>query len=183
MGPLLDSHAPLPVAGNRLLPHPLLALLRINSPQALDDLEGTVACPGDVHVHADVMLAGHHFRPAARPFGDPRVVERLDDGILLRGARLLHGSLPQPQSPVQARARTATGELRAARIESVVPIEQFFTEGIADRLVVVEATVQTLHVCGRQEAQDVLLEVRADEVSAPLGEAGVVELREEWREA
>src|SRR5947208_8659075 len=60
-------------------------------------------------------------------------------------------------------------------------LEQFLTEGIADGLVVVEATVQTLHVCGRQKAQDVLLEVRADEVSTSLREARVVKLLEEWR--
>ena len=47
-------------------------------------------------------------------------------------------------------------------IELVVLIDQFLTEWIADVLVVVEATVQTLHVCGWHQVQEVLVEVRAD---------------------
>ena len=39
----------------------LHALLWINDPQALDNLETTVFCLGNVHVHSSVMLTGHHF--------------------------------------------------------------------------------------------------------------------------
>ena len=59
-------------------------------------------------------------------------------------------------------------------------IEQFLTEWIIDVLVVVEATVQTLHVCGWQRVQKVLLEVGADQSSTSLREAGVVKLHKEW---
>src|SRR5207248_9692575 len=78
--------------------------------------------------------------------------------------------------------RSATSGRGAARKELVVLIEQLLTEWIADGLVVIEATVQALHVRGWQEVQDVLLEVRADQVSTALGETGVVKLLEEWRE-
>ena len=43
---------------------------------------------GDIHVHADVMLTGHHFSGTARPFGDLGMVERLDHVGLLERARL-----------------------------------------------------------------------------------------------
>ena len=38
--------------------HPLQALLWINHPQVLDNLEIAGACLGDVHVHSSVMLTG-----------------------------------------------------------------------------------------------------------------------------
>ena len=43
------------------LPNTLHALLWINDPQALDNLEVTVLRLGNVHVHSNVMLTGHHF--------------------------------------------------------------------------------------------------------------------------
>ena len=64
------------------------ALLRIDRAEALDDLEPAVARLGDVHVHAHVVLAGHHRRRAARALGDLRVVERRDHVVLLERARL-----------------------------------------------------------------------------------------------
>ena len=84
------------------LPHALHALPRINDTEVLDDLEMAVVCLGDVHVHADVMLTGRHFRGTARPLGERGVVERPDDRILLQRAGLFHGSLPEPQTAVQA---------------------------------------------------------------------------------
>ena len=54
--------------------HALHALLRIDDPQALDDLQITVARLGDVHVHSNMMLAGHHFRRTTRALGDLCVV-------------------------------------------------------------------------------------------------------------
>ena len=75
------------------------------------------------------MLAGHHFGRTARPFGDPRVVERRDDRVLLQRAGLLDGRLPEPQPAVQPRTRAAGGELRVARIERVVLREQLLLNG------------------------------------------------------
>ena len=66
----------------RLL-YALHALLWINDPQALDNLESTVVCLGNVHVHSDVMLTGHHFSWTTRPLGDLCVVQGLDDIFLL----------------------------------------------------------------------------------------------------
>ncbi len=48
----------------------LHALLWINDPQALDNLEITVVCLGNVHVHSNVMLTGHHFSWTTRPLSD-----------------------------------------------------------------------------------------------------------------
>lgn len=48
-------------------------------------------------------------------------------------------------------------------------------------MVAAEATVQTLHMRSWHQVQAVLVEVCADQVSASLGEARVVELLEEWR--
>jgi hypothetical protein len=59
--------------------------------------------------------------------------------------------------------------------------EQFPAEGIANVLVVVEAAVQTFHLFGREKAQKVLLELRADEVSAALRKPGLVKLLDERR--
>ena len=155
------------------------AFLRIHDPEVLDDLESAALRLGDVHVHPEVMLAGHHFSWAARPLRDLCVIQCFDDVVLLQRAGLFDGSLPEPQTAVHARSGTASRELGAARIELVVLSEQFPAEGIADVLVVVEAAVQTFHLFGREKAQEVLLEVRADEVSAALRKPGLVKLLDE----
>ena len=98
---------------------------------------------------------------------------------MLERACLFHCSLPEPQTAVQACTRTARGELGFAGKEFVILIEQFLAEGIADVPVVVEATVQTLYVLRRHHVQEVLVEVRADQVSAALREARLVKLLEE----
>src|ERR1700691_2700947 len=41
--------------------------LRVNDAQALNDPEMAVVGLGDVRVHANVMLTGHHFSRTARP--------------------------------------------------------------------------------------------------------------------
>ena len=48
----------------------LHALLWINDPQAFDNPEITVVRLGNVHVHPNVMLTGHHFRWTTRPRSD-----------------------------------------------------------------------------------------------------------------
>ena len=85
------------------------ALLWINDPQALDNLEIAVVGLGNVHVHSNVMLARHHFSRTARSLSDLGVVQRLDDIFLLERSSLFHCSLPEPQTPVQAGTRT-TGQ-------------------------------------------------------------------------
>src|SRR4051794_14963487 len=82
--------------------HALLTFLRIDDAQIVDDLEGTVDGLRNVHVHANMMLTGHHFSTATRPFSDLRMVQRSDDSILLQGACFLDRSLPEPQASVQA---------------------------------------------------------------------------------
>ena len=69
---------------------------------------------GDVHVHANVVLAGHHFGRTARPFGDPGVVERLDDVVLPQRARFLHGGPQSLDRAVETRTGAAAGELGTA---------------------------------------------------------------------
>ena len=96
---------------------------------------------------------------------------------MLERACLFHCSLPEPQTAVQACTRTARGELGFAGKEFVILIEQFHAEGIADVPVVVEATVQTLYVLRWHHVQEVLVEVRADQLSPKLLEL----LRIYWR--
>src|SRR6476659_2514536 len=79
----------MPSGGERGDAH--LPLLGIDRAQLLDHLEVAVSDLGDVHVHAHVVLAGHHCRRPARPFADVRVVERGDDVGLLQRARLFDG--------------------------------------------------------------------------------------------
>ena len=117
------------------------------------------------------------------PSAMPRVVERRDDVRLVERARLPHRGLPELQAAVQARARAAGGEHGRAGKALVVAAEQLLAERVADVLVVVEAAVEALDVLGRHEVEEVLVEVGADDRPAPLGEAGVVELLEERREA
>ena len=74
------------------------------------------------------------------------VIERRDDIQLAERSRFLHGGLPQFHASVQARTRTASRELRMARIERGVLIDQLAAEWIADGVIVVEAAVQTLDV-------------------------------------
>jgi hypothetical protein len=52
----------------------LHALLGINDSQALDNLEITVVCLSNVHVHSNVMLTGHHFSWTTRSLSDLCVV-------------------------------------------------------------------------------------------------------------
>ena len=66
-----------------LLLDALHALPRINGAQTLDDVEPAVVHLGDVHVHPNMVLARHHLCRPARPLGDLRVVESLDDIVLL----------------------------------------------------------------------------------------------------
>src|SRR6266852_2658934 len=80
-----------------------IAFLWIDDAEVLDDLEMAVACTGDVHVHANVMLTRHHFGRAARSLGNLCVVERLDDIVLPERACLAHGRLPELQTPVWTR--------------------------------------------------------------------------------
>src|SRR3954471_25046630 len=54
------------------------SFLRIDRAEALDDLETAASSLGDVHVHAHVVLAGHHLRRAAGAIGYLRMVERSD---------------------------------------------------------------------------------------------------------
>jgi hypothetical protein len=159
-----------------------VGLVRINDAEALDNLEGAVAGLGDVHVHANMMLTGHYFGRTARSLDDPGAVESLDDVVLPKRAGLVHGRRPAHQAAVEARVRTAPRELRVARIELVVPAEQLLTEWIADALVEVEATLQALHMCSRHQAQEVLVEIGADDLSAAPGEAGVVKLLQKGQE-
>src|SRR6266542_2867238 len=129
-----------------------------------------------------MMLAGHHFSATARPVSDLRVVQCPDDRCLIQRACLLYSRLPELQAPVQARAGAATREHGRPRIAGLVLIEKLRAEWIADALVVVEATVQAIDVLGRQQAQQVLVEVRADELPTSLREARVVQLLEERHE-
>src|SRR6478736_5085556 len=78
------------------LHHALHAFLRIHDPEVLDDLESAALRLGDVHVHPEVMLAGHHFSWAARPLRDLCVIQCFDDVVLLQRAGLFDGSLPEP---------------------------------------------------------------------------------------
>jgi len=98
------------------LHHALHAFLRIHDPEVLDDLESAALRLGDVHVHPEVMLAGHHFSWAARPLRDLCVIQCFDDVVLLQRAGLFDGSLPEPRTAVHARSCTASRELGAARM-------------------------------------------------------------------
>ena len=69
-----------------------------------------------------------------------------------------------------------------AGIQRVVLREQLPAERVGDGLVVVEAAVQALDVRGRDEAEQVLVEVGAHELPAAAREARVVELLEERRD-
>src|SRR5579884_758121 len=122
------------------------------------------------------MLSGHHFCRATGPRSNLRVVECLDDGVLIQRPSLFHCSFPELQSAVRARTGTARREHRAARIAFIVLVEQFHAEWIGYGLIVVEASVQTLHLRGWQKLQQIFLEVGTHELSAPLRESGVVKL-------
>jgi len=67
----------------------------------------------------------------------------------------------------------AVGEAR------VIAIEQRLAERISHVLVVVEAAVESFSLFGGQQGQQVLVEIGADELSAALREAGIVELLED----
>src|SRR3954470_7437962 len=101
-----------------------VALLRIDRPEALDDLETAAARTGDVHVHAHVVLAWDHRGRAARALRDLRVIQGRDHVCLLERAGLLHGGGPKPQPAVEARAPAPAGELRVTGVEGVVLREQ-----------------------------------------------------------
>src|SRR2546430_15965077 len=119
-----------------------MTLLWIDGAEVLDDLEAAASSLGDVHVQAQVVLAGSHCCSAAWPLVDPCVVEGGDHVLLCQRAGLCHRSGPQPESSVEARACAAAGEFRGARIERVVPLEQLAAERVGDGLVVVEAAVE-----------------------------------------
>ena len=53
------------------------------TPRFLTILKWPLLRLGDVHVHSNVMLTGHHFSGTARSLGDLCVVQRLDDIVLL----------------------------------------------------------------------------------------------------
>jgi len=59
------------------------ALVWINYTQTLDDPEIAIARLGNVHVHADVMLTGHHFSRATWALSDLCMVQSLDHIFLL----------------------------------------------------------------------------------------------------
>src|SRR5947209_6782423 len=67
-----------PVSGQRDL-----AFLGIDVAEVLDNLERAVLGPGDVHVHAHVVLAGHHLSGTSWTLWDAGVVESRDDVVLL----------------------------------------------------------------------------------------------------
>src|ERR1700691_4661530 len=133
--------------------------LRVNDAQALNDPEMAVVGLGDVRVHANVMLTGHHFSRTARPLGDLGMVKRLDHVVLLERASLFHGGLPELYAAIEAGARTAGGELGVARKELVVPIQQSLAEWITGVLVIVEAAVHAFDVFGRHVVHKVLVHV------------------------
>ena len=58
--------------------------------KVLDNLERTVLRSRDVHIHAHVVLAGHHLSGASRTLWDAGVVEGRDDVVLLERAGLIH---------------------------------------------------------------------------------------------
>src|SRR3954470_4818979 len=159
------------------------ALLRVDRPELLDDLEPAVARPRDVHVHAQVVLAGHDGRRPAGARVDLGVVQRRDHVLLTQGARLGRRRGPEPQAAVQARASAAAGEPRVARIQRVVLLEQLDAERVGDGLVVVQAAVEPLDVLGRHHVEEVLVEVRADQMPAAGPEPGVVQLLQKRRHA
>ena len=140
------------------------AFLRIHRPEVLDDFEPAAAGLADVHAHPHVVLPGHHGRGAAGTLGDLRVIQRGDHVVLRQRPGFLDGGRPQLQAAIEARGPAAAGELRVARIQRVVLGEQPPAERVADRVVVVEAAVQAVDVRGRQRVEQVLLEVRADQL-------------------
>src|SRR5476649_172769 len=83
------------------------ALLRIDDPQVLDDLEVAVSRLGDVHVHPNVVLAGHHLGRTVGSVGDRCVIERLYDIVLVECPCLGDGGRPQLEPSVHPRARAA----------------------------------------------------------------------------
>ena len=52
-----------------------ILLPRIDDSQALHNLEITVVGLGDVHIHSQVTLTGHHFGRTARSLGDLGAVD------------------------------------------------------------------------------------------------------------
>ena len=63
-----------------------------------------------------MVLAGNHFRRAARPLGDPCVIERRDDVLLAQHAGLVHGRRPEHHPSVETGAGAAARELLLAGI-------------------------------------------------------------------
>src|SRR3954453_6190189 len=155
------------------------AFFRLDDAEALDDVERPVVRLGDVHVQAQVVLARHHLRRTAGTVRDGGVVERLDHGVLVEGAGLVDGVLPELQAAVHARACAARCELRTSGEALVVPLQQFLAERVIHALVPVEAAVETFDMFCRHQVEEVLVEVGADELSTALREAGVVELLDE----
>src|SRR4051812_15640151 len=89
---------------------PDFALLRVDVTEVLHHLERPTLGPRDVHVHAYVMLAGHHLGGATGALCDPGMVQGQDDVVLVQRAGLVDGCLPELQAPIHPRTRTAGGE-------------------------------------------------------------------------
>src|SRR4051794_23243077 len=87
-----------------------LALLGVDVPEVLDDLERAALGPSDVHVHPHVVLSRHHLGGPARTLRDAGVVERGDDVVLLERSGLVDRGLPHLQGAVGAGARRARSE-------------------------------------------------------------------------
>jgi branched-chain amino acid transport system substrate-binding protein len=61
------------------------------------------------------------------------MVQGGNDLVLRERARLLHRRLPELETPIHARGRAAGGELGAARVRLVVPLEQLHAAGFSKR--------------------------------------------------
>src|SRR5438270_1584871 len=84
---------------------PDFALLRIDVAEVLHHFERPALGPCDVHVHAHVVLAGHHLGGAAGSLCDPGVIQSPDDVALVERAGLIDGCLPELQAPIHPRTR------------------------------------------------------------------------------
>ena len=79
-----QDHGKTQTAGNRgPLLRALHALLWFHLPEVLDDFELAAPRLSDIHVHSDVMLSGHHLSRTAGTQRDLRVVQCLDELVLV----------------------------------------------------------------------------------------------------
>ena len=91
------------------------ALLRVDRPQVLGDLEAPVSRLSDVHAHAHVVLARHHRRRPAGTVGDLGMIQRSDHVRLREGTRFGDGGRPEPRSFAGSNQRACSSLARAAR--------------------------------------------------------------------